>query len=126
MYCSKCGTENLDEASHCTNCGEPLSITRRESRNWEDEIEVRAEKFGEKAEQFGKRMSNRNWDMEDNCFGGRNRSTGPLIFGVIIILVGLSTLLEKTYSWARFDNLWPVIIIGIGLMVVYNAVQRRK
>ena len=106
--------------------GEPLSIIRRESRNWEDEIEVRAEEFGEKAEQFGKRMSNRNWDMEDNCFGPRNRSTGPLIFGVIIILVGLSTLLEKTYSWARFDNLWPVIIIGIGLMVVYNAVQRRK
>jgi uncharacterized membrane protein len=62
--------------------------------------------------------------MEDNCFGGRDRSSGPIFFGVIIILVGLSSLLEKTYSWARFDNLWPVIIIAIGLLVVYNAMKR--
>jgi len=64
--------------------------------------------------------------MDDECFGSRDRSTGPLVFGVIIILVGLSSLLEKTYSWARFDNLWPVIIIGIGLLTVYNATQRRR
>jgi len=105
VYCAKCGAQNEDDASHCINCGEALSNTRRESRNWEEEIEVRAEEFGERAEQFGRRMSGRNRDIEDNCFGGRDRSSGPIIFGVIIILVGLSTLLEKTYSWARFDNL---------------------
>ena len=62
--------------------------------------------------------------MEENCFGGRDRSSAPIFFGVVIILVGLSSLLEKTYSWARFDNLWPVIIIAIGLLVVYNAMKR--
>jgi hypothetical protein len=69
-------------------------------------------------------MSARN--MDDACFGSRDRSTGPLVFGVIIILVGLSSLLGDTYSWARFGNLWPVIIIGIGLLTVYNATQRRR
>ena len=126
VFCAKCGAQNEDDASHCISCGEPLSKTDRESRNWEEEIEVRAEEFGERAERFGRRMSGRNSDMEDNCFGGRDRSTGPIFFGVIIILVGLSTLLSKTYSWARFDNLWPVIIIAIGLIVVYKATQRRK
>ena len=116
----------MDEASHCSNCGDPLGVTHREGRNWEDEIEERAEEFGERAERFGRRMSNRNWEMEDECYGGRDRSTGPIIFGIIIILFGVSSLLEKTYSWARFANLWPVILIGIGLLVVLNASQRGK
>lgn len=126
LYCSKCGTENSDEASLCSNCGEPLSVPRQEKRNWEDEIEERAEEFGERAERFGRRMGSRNWEMEDECYGGRNRSTGPIIFGAIIILIGLSSLLERTYSWARIGNLWPIILILIGLSVVYNASQRGK
>ncbi|MFA9496815.1 MAG: zinc-ribbon domain-containing protein [Candidatus Bathyarchaeota archaeon] len=101
MYCTKCGTENLDDASVCANCGSSLSSQPVRNRR-------------------------KDWDMEDNCFGGRDRSTGPIFFGAIIILVGLSTLLSKTYSWAGFDNLWPLIIIAIGLIVVYNAAQRRK
>ena len=123
VYCAKCGTQNDDDAPHCTKCGETLKATQRDNRTWEDEIEEKAEAFGAKAEQFGRRMSARN--MDDECFGSRDRSTGPLVFGVIIILVGLSSLLKDTYSWARFDNLWPVIIIGIGLLIVYNTTQRR-
>ncbi len=124
VYCAKCGTQNDDDAAHCTKCGEPLGSTQRNSRNWEEEIEVRAEEFGERAERFGRRMEARH--MDDECFGSRDRSTGPLVFGVIIILVGLSSLLRDTYSWARFDNLWPVIIIGIGLLILYNTTQRRR
>jgi hypothetical protein len=59
------------------------------------------------------------------CFGGKSSKTWPLIIGAFIILIGLSSLLEDTYSWARFDNLWPVLIIGIGLLVITNALQRR-
>ena len=105
VYCAKCGTQNEDNASLCINCGESLSITHRNSKNWEEEIEVRAEEFGARAERFGKRLGARGRDMDDECYGGRNRSSGPLFFGVIIILVGLSSLLGATYSWARFGNL---------------------
>ena len=124
FYCSNCVTQNDDDAAHCAKCGETLGSTQRDSRNWEDEIEVRAEEFGERAERFGRRMEART--MDDECFGSRDRSTGPLVFGVIIILVGLSSLLSDTYSWARIGNLWPVILIGIGLLTVYNATQRRR
>ncbi|MBE0633876.1 hypothetical protein IH574_04845 [Candidatus Bathyarchaeota archaeon] len=125
VYCSKCGTLNEEDASQCKNCGEPFSVTRRESRNWEEEIELRAEEFGERAERFGRRMSGRDGEMEDMCFGGRGRTMWPLFIGVFIILIGLSSLLENTYSWARFDNIWPLFLIALGLMIVYNRIQRQ-
>jgi hypothetical protein len=62
--------------------------------------------------------------MEDECFGGRSRKMWPLFIGVFIILIGLSSLLENTYSWARFDNIWPLFLIALGLMIVYNRIQR--
>ena len=113
----------MEDATLCTNCGKSLSEPIRERRNWEDEIEIRAEEFGERAERFGRRMESRH--LEDECYGGRDRSTGPIIFGSIIILVGLSSLLGKTYTWARIGNLWPVILIGIGLLTVSNTLRRR-
>jgi len=101
VYCTKCGSENLDDAENCENCG--ASLKGSPTRN---------------------RSNDR--DFEDMCFGGRGKSIGPIFFGAILILAGLSFLLEKTFAWARFDNLWPLIIIAIGLLVVYNATQKQK
>ena len=118
VYCQKCGIKNEDDASNCVNCGEPLNETRRVRRNWEDEIEARADEFGGRMERIGDRMG------DDMCFGGRSRTTWPLVIGVFIILVGLSSLLENTYSWARFDNIWPLFLIALGVMILYNRFQR--
>ena len=114
VYCSNCGTQNEDDASNCKNCGEPLSVTHRESRNWEEEIEVRAERFGERAEQFGKRM-------EDECFGlpGGNSIIGILI-GLAIILVGASQLLD----WDL--DLGPFAIIVFGALIVAGALYQQS
>lgn len=68
----------------------------------------------------------RDWDMEDNCFGGQDRTTWPIIFGGFLILLGLSTLLDDVFGWFRFDTLWPVFIIGIGLLIVSNAMKKRR
>jgi len=124
VYCSKCGKENEDDASNCTSCGESLTGDRRMGRDWEEEIEARAEDFGARAEAWGNRMSSRDWDRDDMCFGGRSRTIWPLIIGVFIILVGLSSLLEKTYSWARFDNIWPLFLIALGVLILYNRYQK--
>jgi uncharacterized membrane protein len=43
----------------------------------------------------------------------------------MIILVGVSELLQSTYAWARFDNLWPIPVILLGLFIVYNAFSKR-
>jgi ribosomal protein L40E len=99
VYCTKCGTENSDDAVVCRNCGASLRPIDYKSRRGD-------------------------WDLEDECFGGRSRTIWPIFIGVFIILVGLSQLLEKIYPWASFDNIWPLFLIALGLIIVYSRLQR--
>jgi uncharacterized membrane protein YvbJ len=100
VYCTKCGTENEDDAEVCKNCGASLSPPAYRTRR-------------------------RDWDYDDECFGGRDRMTWPLLIGAFLILMGLSTLLEDMFWWAGWDTLWPLFIIAIGVMIVSNAYRRR-
>jgi uncharacterized membrane protein YvbJ len=107
VYCTKCGTENKDDADTCLNCGASLHHTSSS---------IASPTY---------RPVRRDRREDDICFGGRSNTMWPLIIGAFIILIGLSSLLEDTYAWARFDNLWPLLVIGIGLIIVVNALQRR-
>jgi len=99
VYCTKCGTENEEDAEVCKNCGASLRPPAyRTSRR-------------------------RDWDFDDECFGGRNRMTWPLLIGAFLILMGLSTLLEGIIP--TWDVLWPLFIIAIGVLIVRNAYNRR-
>ena len=114
VYCAKCGAQNEDDASVCASCGEPLKVSRRERRGWEEEIEVRAEEFGHRAERFGKQM-------EDECFGlpGGNTIIGILI-GLAIILVGASQLM----GWNL--DLGPFAIIVVGVLIVAGVLYKQS
>jgi hypothetical protein len=56
---------------------------------------------------------------------GRNAS---LIFGVIILLVGLWFFASRTLGLdlpdIEWSQLWPLILIGIGAWIVYGAMRR--
>jgi len=105
VFCRMCGTENEDDAVECSNCGAPLqqarpSRPRRPPRppRWEDDI----------------------------CFGARRGiPIWGIIFGVLIIIAGVISLLEDLYWWASWDRLWPVIVIAFGLLIVINALSKR-
>ncbi|MBN2336695.1 zinc ribbon domain-containing protein [Candidatus Bathyarchaeota archaeon] len=101
VYCTKCGTENEEDAEVCKNCGASLSqpIYRRRRRDWDYD--------------------------EDECFGGRSRTTWPLLIGAFLILLGLSSLLKDVFWWATWDKLWPLFIIAIGVVIVNNAFRKR-
>jgi uncharacterized membrane protein YvbJ len=99
VYCTKCGTENDDEALVCKNCGASLKPSAYKYRR-------------------------NNWDLEDDCFGGRSRTTWPMIIGIFLIILGASTLLDDVYWWAGFDVLWPLFIIAIGVLILVNAMKR--
>ena len=99
VYCTKCGTENEENSTECSNCGAMMNPPAYRRRD-------------------------RDWDLEDDCFGGRGKSTFPIIFGVFLILLGASTLFEDIFWWFTWDTMWPLFLIAIGLLIVTNGMQR--
>ncbi len=58
--------------------------------------------------------------MADNVHHPKNNPN--YIGGLILIGLGSIFLLQQWFSWARWDRLWPLIIIAIGVaLVIKNA-----
>ena len=56
----------------------------------------------------------------------RRRDDGGLVAGPILILIG-SIFLVDQFGWADFGELWPVILIGVGLvMIVRHLADARR
>lgn len=96
VYCSKCGTNNPDDAKVCTQCGASIypvvEPTRRHERRREEE-----------------------------CFGlPRGGAIAGIIFGIIIILAGLSWVLGFEF----WENFGFVIIIIFGVLILAGALYR--
>jgi len=112
VYCSKCGTENAEDAEVCTKCGARLEVSK------EKRFERRAEEWGE---QFGKRA-------EEECFGlPRGGTIVGIIIGIIIIIVGLSWIPGLISPEVRevVDPLfWPVIITIFGILITAGALYK--
>ena len=112
VYCTKCGAENEEDAVNCASCGEPLKEKpryRRVRRRRDDNL-----CFGS-----GGRRD------DDLCFGSGGGSKIGIFIGLMIVLAGLSQLLERSFAWASMDRLWPIPVILLGLYIVYNALSKR-
>ncbi len=57
------------------------------------------------------------------------RDTGAIVFGLILLVIGVYYLLDQTFGLALpaldWDKLWPLILVVIGAAVVYNAWRKR-
>jgi len=69
VRCTKCGTENKEDAFYCTQCGEPLR------------------------EGVPRRMPVRRSE-EEMCFGEGRRIFWPILIGIIIVLWGIGMLIN--------------------------------
>jgi hypothetical protein len=96
VYCTKCGAKNEEDAAVCVKCGAPLVAPppwRRERRR----------------------------PTEEECFGlPHGGAIIGLIFGIIIIFVGLSML--PGIEIGRYIGAFLVIIIGI--LILAGALYR--
>ncbi len=104
VYCSKCGTLNADDATVCSNCGAPLQKEAPEAApSW--------------------RHKRYKGDYHYH-YQGWGAGIGALVFGTIIILVGLSILFSQVYGisipW------WPIVLILIGIWVLFIGLRRRR
>ena len=123
VYCIKCGTQNKDDAKYCTQCGSTLDGTREKSL--EQRAEEWGEEFGRRAEEWGEDFGRR---VEEGCFGLPHGGViVGLLFGIIVIIVGLSMvpgLIPPEIRIAAEPYFWPTIIIIVGVLVIAGALYR--
>jgi len=55
-----------------------------------------------------------------------NRNRGGLVIGIILIIVGVLALFGRTFTFVNWDNLWPLIIVGIGVAFFIGMVLGGK
>lgn len=56
----------------------------------------------------------------------RHRSGGGgVVIGALLVLVGVWFLARDTFNWIHLPDLWPLLIIGLGLLLLYGAVRPR-
>ena len=103
VYCSKCGTQNPDTNTVCSNCGAPLyTVGQRYA--------------GSDREHYRR--------MENECFGLPNGGMiVGLVIGVIIILAGLGLFLQ---AYGISIDIWPFIIIIFGVLIMLGALFGRR
>ena len=55
---------------------------------------------------------------------GRGSTNGPLIGGVLLILVGAFFLVRELLPTIDFDWLWPLVLVGLGVLLLVSAIRR--
>ena len=113
-FCQKCGTEIPAEGAFCPKCGHqaavsPAAVERGRARGEKHEKSEKSEKSekqekGEKEEKSGDK-------------------TGPLVGGLILVWLGVSFYLVQIHYF-DWSNWWPYFIIGIGIILIMQAVVR--
>ena len=107
VYCTRCGFKNEDDAKVCAKCGAPLQMSRSERRRRSDD------------ECFG--FHERDWEGE--CFGQPHAgSVVGLIFGIIIVLIGASIILGKSF----WNLLGSFLIIVFGLLIILGVLYGKR
>jgi uncharacterized membrane protein YvbJ len=99
VYCDSCGKKNEDEAEYCSQCGKSLK--------------------GD--DNMGSRDHRKR--QRDECFGlPHGNIIGPVIIGIILILVGLSSI----YGFEIWRYLWPALIVIIGILIIVGAIYSTR
>lgn len=101
VYCPKCGTKNEDNADFCVKCGANLQTGTVASRRYE------------------RRRA------EQECFGlPHGGAIAGIVFGVILLIWGIITLLQQMDIIAETFQFWYIIIIVIGILIVAGAIYK--
>ncbi|KAF0199721.1 MAG: putative stress-responsive transcriptional regulator [Bacteroidetes bacterium] len=56
----------------------------------------------------------------------RRKFEGSLIGGVVLILIGSFFLAERFIPQIRFGDFWPLLLVVVGLVLIFNSLPGRK
>lgn len=85
-----------------------------------EEIRDGAEEIKEKAKEFASEIKKSVKEIRKN----RGDNDGRLIAGIIVIALGVIFLLQNVVHINIFANLWPIILIIIGLVFLTGSSKR--
>ena len=120
-YCQKCGSEVKEDMTFCPQCGAALKV----------EEAMPPERYrSEKAEKQEKQEKHEKREKEEKMEKGERQEKyekqeygvlGPLIGGVILIIVGLLFYLSVAgiFSW---ESIGPFFLIIIGVIVIMGVI----
>jgi uncharacterized membrane protein YvbJ len=101
VYCPKCGTKNEDTAEFCVKCGASLQTGTIASRR------------------YARRKA------EQECFGlPHGGAIAGIVIGAIVLIWGISTLLQQLGIIAESFEFWFIIIIVIGILIIAGAIYK--
>ena len=122
-FCHKCGSEVKDDMTFCPRCGETLtSGGPRPPRPPERYISEKAEKQEkhEKQEKNEKEEKMEKGEQQEKYEKQEFSVLGPLIGGVILILVGFISYLAVS-GIITLRSIFPFFLIIIGAIVILGV-----
>ena len=98
VYCSKCGTQNPDDAVVCSKCGAPIKESTADTGEW------------------------RHYHHYHEWRYDSRPHVGGILFGLFIILIGFAVLA----GWNVWNLIWPAFLILLGVAVILGSTTRRR
>ena len=65
------------------------------------------------------------YDRRYDRYRRRRSGGGGVVIGALLVLVGVWFLARDTFNWTGLPELWPILVIGLGLLLLYGAVRPR-
>jgi cation transport ATPase len=115
--CKKCGYKVKEDMSFCPRCGAPL---KAEVQPAEQRVTVQTRYRGEKEEKAEKREKEEKGEKHEK---GEHAFIGPLVGGLVLIIIGLVSFLEVTGVIGRFTRevLWASFVVIVGVLLIFGA-----
>jgi len=112
----------------------PASTTPEPEPTATPSFEERMERFGHEAGEAGERWGRRagaageRWSKDPGV--ARAADTAGRIWGLIVLAIGLWFFADVTLGYdmpsIAWRDLWPIVLIAIGLVVVLRGMTRRR
>ncbi len=67
---------------------------------------------------------NSSFDTMNSGYVGKDKSKRNLMGGIILIVVGLIFLAENFIPNVNFGDLWPLLLVAIGALTIWNSMQK--
>lgn len=99
------------------------SKTAEPSETIKENIEEMKTKATELGRQFRSGFGQEKEAAEE---ASRVRQSNLIVVGVILLILGVIFLMGSfnVFWWWRWGNLWPLVLIAIGVLIIWNARRR--